>query len=338
VIVFDRFMEGGSFRGSGFEDKSENILLGRYWIDENLGVILRMQIFSGGVSNQLFQEIIITKILFDVPIPRRLYDRSQYLQTYFAKDNTGDYVHEPIDIPADIFVPRQVEGDNQYSPPPAGFEIGMSYLDFHWTSLHRFNPEKGTRVDLFADGYYLANIEFAEPEQLVCARSLDGNVLAFSSWSSELDFGFSPLGWFNLHQLQDVHFFNPDLIPFDFAFSNDSRQLAVYACERYLDKACGIYIIELESGASRLLRSVEQGAGLLWSPDGEAIAIQGSYLREGRWRLLVLDSQSGNAIYDGPFDWEGFWLAHDSPLKEWGVQYPPLRGGLETCRMPPSSE
>ena len=74
---------------------------------------------------------------------------------------------------------------------------------------------------------------------------------------------------------------------------------------------------------------------MIWSPDDGAIAIQGSFLKEGKWRLLVLDIQSGDAIHEGPFDWEGFWVAHDSPLYDWGVQYPPLRGGLELCMMPP---
>jgi hypothetical protein len=335
VLVLDWYSDEVSLRGTGFGEQQEKILLGRYWIDSNLGSILRAQKFTGNSPNQPFQEILISKIIFNIPIPRRLYDRSQYLQTYFAKDHTGDFVHEAIVIPEDVVLPRQVVGSNQYMAPPEGFDINNSYLEFHWTSLSRFNSELGTMVDLFGDDFYLGNIEFAEPEQLVCSRSLDGGKLAFSSWSSELEFGFSPLSWLNLGQLPEVKHFNPDLIPYDFAFSNDSRQLAVYACQRQSDQACGIYLIEMETGDSRLLREVEQGTGLIWSPDDEAIAIQGSFLKEGKWRLLVLDLKTGNVDYEGPFDWEGFWVAHDSPVHDWGVPYPPLRGGLELCSMPP---
>jgi DNA-directed RNA polymerase specialized sigma24 family protein len=335
VLILERYAAEESLRGSGFEDQQQKVLQGRYWIDMHLGSVLRAQKFTGNSANQLFQETIISEIIFNIPIPRRLYDRSQYLQTYFAEDHTGDYVHEPIAIPADVVVPRQVEGDNQYQPPSQDFEVRNSYLEFYWTSLNRFSPERGTKVDLFGDGYFLGEIEFAEPEQLVCTRSPDGEKIAFSSWSNDLEFGFSSLGWLNLNQLPEVRHFNPDLVPYDYAFSNDSRQLAVYACQRYADQACGIYILQVDSGASRLLRAVEQGAGMIWSPDGGAIAIQGSFLKEGKWRLLVLDSISGHVIYEGPFDWEGFWVPHDSPLYHWGVQYPPLRGGLELCMIPP---
>ncbi len=228
--------------------------------------------------------------------------------------------------------------DNQYQPLPQDFEVKNSNLEFYWTSLNRFSPERGTKVNLFADGYFLGEIEFAEPEQLVCTRSPDGEKIAFSSWSNDFEFGFSSLGWLNLNRLPEVRQFNPDLVPYDYAFSNDSRQLAVYACQRYADQACGIYILQVDSGDSRLLRAVEQGAGMIWSPDGGEIVIQGSFLKEGKWRLLVLDSQSGHVIYEGPFDWEGFWVPHDSPLHDWGVQYPPLRGGLERCMMPPRTD
>jgi hypothetical protein len=335
VLILERHSTEESLRGSGFENQQQEVLLARYWIDKHLGTILRVQKHTGNSANQLFQETIISKIIFNIPIPGRLYDRSQYLQTYFAKDHTGDYVHEPIAIPADVVVPRQVEGTNQYQPAPRDFEVKNSSLEFYWTSLSRFNPERGTRVDLFADGYFLGEIEFAEPEQLVCTRSPDGGNIAFSSWSNDPVVGYSSLGWLNLNQLPEVRHFDPDLVPYDFVFSNDSRQIAVYACQRYADQACGIYIIDVESGSSRLLRAVEQGAGMIWSPDDGAIAIQGSFLKEGKWRLLVLDIQSGDAIHEGPFDWEGFWVAHDSPLYDWGVQYPPLRGGLELCMMPP---
>ncbi|MBK5107012.1 MAG: hypothetical protein JJE12_02735 [Anaerolineales bacterium] len=338
VLVLARYLERDIRSGNGSESQAEKVLQGRYWVDKNLGTILRVQKFTGTSNNQLFKEAIVSKLIFNVSIPRRLYDRSQYLQTYFAKDHEGDYVHDPIEIPADFVLPRQILGNNLNQSPPPDFVVGDSQLDFQWTSLGRFSPEQGTRVDLIADGYFVGNIEFAEPEQLICSRSPDGVKIAFSSWSSESNFGFTPLVWFDLNQLPEVMHFDPRLVPYDFAFSNDSQQLAVYACERVGDQTCGLYIVEVGSGESRLLRAVEQGSGLIWSPDGEAIAIQGSFLKGGKWRLLVLDIHSGNTIDDGPFDWEGLWVAHDSPLHEWGVQYPPLRGGLELCRLSPQGD
>lgn len=336
VLVLDWYSEKGSLRGSGYDGPQENVLLGRYWVDIYLGSILRMQKFMGSSDNQLFRETIISKILFDIPIPRRLYDRSQNLQTYFAKDHNGDFVHDPINVPADKVVQEQEKPAEKYQSLPENYDLPNSYLEFYWTSLERFNSEVGTRVDLFADGFYLGNINFGDPEQLVCARSPDGALLAFSSWSNSLQYGFPVLGWVNLTRLPDDHNFEPDLVPYDFAFSNDSRQLAVYACSRTADTTCGIYLVDVHTGETHLLRKVEQGNGLIWSPDDKAVAIQGSFLKEGKWRLLVFDTRTGVNLFDGPFDWEGFWVAHDSPMHEWGVQYPPLRGGLEVCAPPPA--
>jgi len=338
VLVLDWYLDEGLMRGSGFESERERILHGRYWVDIHLGLVLRAQKFSGNATNHLFEETIVSNVQFNVPIPRRLYDRSQYVQTYFARDHTGDYVLEPLELPEDTLAPPQGQEDLLYLSPPSDFAINNSQLSVHWTSLSRFNPEQGTTADLFADGYYLGNVEFTEPEQLICTRSPDGSIIAFSSWSNEVDYGFTPLGWINLSKLPEVHYFNPEFIPNEFAFSPDNQQLAVYGCQRYGEQACGIYLIELDSGSAWLLRLMEQGAELIWSPDGKKIAIQGSFLREGRWRVLVLDSKSGNLIYDGPFDWEGFSMASGSPIHDWGVPYPPLRGGLEVCSQPPQGE
>ena len=338
VLVLDWYAEEGSMRGGGFENERESFLHGRYWVDKHLGIVLRAQKYSGNTTNHLFMETIISNIIFNVPIPRRLYDRSQYLQTYFSRDHTGDYVLEPIEMPEKIMVPSKTEEDIQYLSPPPDFDISNSQLTIHWASLSRFSPELGTTVDLFADGYYLGNIEFTEPEQLLCARSSDGNFVAFTSWSQDVDFGYSPLGWINLSSLPVAHYLDREIIPYDFAFSLDNQQLAVYGCQRDGDQSCGIYIVELDSGTTHFLSSVEQGAELIWSPDGREIAIQGSFLRNGKWRALVFDTKSGSVTFDGPFDWEGFWVAPDSPIHDWGVQYPPLRGGLELCTQPPRTD
>jgi hypothetical protein len=68
------------------------------------------------------------------------------------------------------------------------------------------------------------------------------------------------------------------------------------------------------------------------------LALQGSFLRPGMKRVLVFDAKTGSLLHDGPFDWEGFWIAPDSPLHNWGVPYPPARGGLELCSRPPREE
>jgi len=337
ALVIDWYADLSSLRGGGYGYEAEYEYIGRFWVDTQLGIVLRAQNYSGR-SGHLVEEIIVSKIKTNIPIPRRLYNRSQYMQTYFAQDHTGNYVLEPIEIPDYIGSMPQSEGDILYLAPPLDLDLSNSHLEIYWTDLSRFNAGMGTRVEIFADGYHISNVEFSEPEQLLCERSANGELIAFTSRSIETDFGSSPLGWFNLNKLPEVHHLNPEIAPYDFSFSPDSQQLAVYGCQRDGDQACGIYIIELLTGESRLLNPVEQGAGLVWKPDGSAIAIQGSFLKHGKWRLLVFDSDSGMVMHDGTFDWEGIWISPDSPIHDWGVQYPPMRGGLELCTLPPRAD
>lgn len=147
--------------------------------------------------------------------------------------------------------------------------------------------------------------------------------------------GYAPIRWLDLYDLPNVVTSLPEIVPYDFSFSPDNQQLAVYGCQREGDQDCGIYLIDTASGATRFMTGVEMGSGLLWSPDSSQIAIQGSFLRHGKWRILVFDVTTGQTVYDGTFDWEGFWVAQDSPVHDWGVAYPPIRGGLEICAQPP---
>ncbi len=311
---------------------------GRYWVDTSLGLILRMQKFNGDDLLQLFKEVIVAQIELDVPVPNRLFDRDQVSQTYFAEDYEGNHADRAVPLPNSVlFHQPGRESIKPYSPPP-DFPVEGSHLTFQWTSLEQFSPAQGNRINLFGDSYYLSNVEFAPPNQLICTRSANGELVAATGWSDKLPYGFTSLIWFDLNDLPQVQEPLPGIVPYDFVFSPDNQQLAVYGCQREGKVQCGIYLIELSTGETTQLVNVEQGSGLLWAPDSSALAIRGSLLRQGKWRVLVFDSETGNVIYDGPFDWEGFWVAPDSPIHDWGVPYPQVRGGLEVCSNPPKGD
>jgi DNA-directed RNA polymerase specialized sigma24 family protein len=335
VLVLDWFTYPNSMKESVGNEVASRIHQGRYWVDTSIGSILRLQKFNDSEQTQLFEEIIVTKIEFNVPIPHRLFDRSQLLQTYFAHDAQGNHTFQAAPVPTVVWSSQTGRELDYHQFPPSDFAANEGLLRFQWTSLATFDPQLGTRVDLFGDGYYLGNIEFSEPNQLICTRSSNGNLIAFTTWSDELFFNHSPLRWFDLTDLPRVNHPLPEIVPYDFAFSPDNQQLAVYGCEREGEYDCGIYLIETASGAARRLTKVEMGSGLIWNPDSSALAIQGSFLKGGKWRLLIFNAHTGHVIYDGPFDWEGFSVAQESPIHDWGVSYPPIRGGLEQCSPPP---
>lgn len=308
---------------------------GRYWIDTSYGVILRRQIFTGSDLSQLFEDIVITSVKFDIDIPERLFEDSQHLRKNFVQDYRGEPISNDETLPTQFWLIYQ-ESEKLLKPtPPSEFDPARGYLTFRWTTLSAFDPQLGAHADIFSNGFYLGNIEFVDPKKILCARSSDGKMIAFTGWSDEVRFGYVPLRWVNLDDLGSIQSLSAEIVPYDFAFSPDNRQLAVYGCQREGEEICRIYLVDTKSGETRSLTRVEQGNGLSWSSDGQSIVIQGSLLRRGKWRVLAFSTQTGNVIYDGPFDWEGFWVEPDSPLYDWGVDIPPVRGGLEICAEPP---
>lgn len=337
VLVLDWYQDSESNQAGNRGRGETSVHRGRYWVDTSLGLILRRQTFNGNDISQPFEEIIVINFELNPSVPRRLFDYAQPPQTYFAQNYQGDLDLQAISVPPHVLSAEPGREQVIHESPPQDFAANESRLTFNWTSLETLNPEQGTTVNLFADMYFLGNIDFAEPNQLICTRSSDGNLIAFSGWSDEVQYGYTPLRWFNLADLPSVQESLPEIVPYDFAFSPDNSQLAVYGCSRRDDPECGIYLIDTLSGQTRFLTEVEGGSGLLWNPDSSELAIQGSFLRNGKWRVLVFNVETGYAVFDGPFDWEGFWVAPESPIHNWGVPYPPTRGGLEVCSQPPSS-
>lgn len=319
----------------GEGDAKQRIHRGRYWVDAQTGVILRRQRFIDNELKQLFDDTVITRIEYDIDIPPWLFDQSRPSMIKFAKDHSGEQITEVNQIPLPTSSSQILREPFTRVTPPQNFDPTRRSLTFQWTSLTTFNPERGAFIDLFSGDYFLGNIKFTDPDGLMCTRSSDGKLLAFTSFSDQVLGVYEPLQWLSLTDLPRVNQFLPEIIPYDFAFAPDNRQLAVYGCEQQVEAGCGIYIIDTESGETRWLTEVEQGSGLIWKPDSSAFAIQGSFLRQGKWRVLVFDAETGNVLFDGPFDWEGFWVAPDTPIHDWGVPYPPTRGGLEICSEPP---
>jgi DNA-directed RNA polymerase specialized sigma24 family protein len=284
VLVFDWYEVWG------VGDGRHRDLRGRYWIDTTYGVIIRRQIFNNDDFNQLVEDSEISAIEYNIDIPDRLFDSSQHYQTYFARDHRGDPISLDDTVPTE-FLSHQEERENIPHPlPPEEFDPAQRRLSFQWTSLSAFDPQFGAHIDLFADGYYLGNIEFVDPNKIVCRRSPDGRLIAFTGLAQETLYENVPLRWFSLTDISAVHQALPEIAPSKFAFTPDSRQLAVYGCLRKEEQECGGYI---------------------------------------------LDTETGNIIYDGPIDWDGFWGETSSPIYDWGVDKPSWYGGLGNCTEPP---
>jgi hypothetical protein len=312
----------------------EPIITGRFWVDRVTGVILRRQWFDPHHPDLITKEVVVTRIRYDLPLSNRFFDPTQPLPTrlfWYAISGEQDqgFASQPFDPviqPERAPIPQRT--------PPAGHDLARSSLQYQWTSLADLDPSQPTRADVFADGYYLGEVLFGDPRSLSCLRSPDGKRIAFTEWFEEPPFGARPLRWFSLESLHTVYEPLPDLLSGSFAFSPDSRRLALFACERS-PQSCGIYLLDLETGHYRQLAEMAYAGILGWRPDGEQLAFRGAKKPRDESSLWVIDADSGEFVYHGPLVPESGQPAGRSPLPGWGPVLQRTGRGVESCSQPP---
>jgi WD40 repeat protein len=186
---------------------------------------------------------------------------------------------------------------------------------------------------LFADGYWLGSLRFGLPWMLRCARSPDGQRMAFNTGSD----GTAPpddlLRWFNLSEPQALYQPLPLLHAASFAFSPDSRRLAVGG-EGESGQPSGAYLINLGTGEASLLLEAEGARSLAWSPDGEYLGLIATLPGEDAPSAIVIYLRSGQIVHQGPLEQPGDLAPLDSPILLWGIPFPAEMGNMDTCAAP----
>ncbi|HSQ17529.1 MAG TPA: hypothetical protein VLM83_07530 [Anaerolineales bacterium] len=64
----------------------------------------------------------------------------------------------------------------------------------------------------------------------------------------------------------------------------------------------------------------------IWKPDSTQIALIGSDINNN-YLLFVVDTATGQTIYEGPFNADAWQVASDSPTLQWGVSFPRVMTG-----------
>jgi hypothetical protein len=307
----------------------------RLWLDAQTGIILKAQLYTGDDFQALSDEAVITSLSLDrSEPPPALITAANLRQARPAADELALAALPPTPTPATAPLERPAL---QADPAPPGFDPRGSQLAFqfvHDPAVANADRDLAAQpAELIADGYRLGMTRFGLPWTLRCVRSPDGRRLAFNAASDGAAPADDAVRWFNLSQIQAIYQPLPDLSAVSFAFSPDNRRLAV-AGEGRNGRPSGVYLVDIGIGESRLLLAAEGAHSLLWSPDGEFLALIGKLADEEEAAILVLHVRTGRIAYQGE-PGATDQAPPDAPVAAWGLPFPVEMGGMDECAAPP---
>ena len=313
----------------------------RIWVDSQTGMVLRYQFFANPISDALLGEVIIVHLDLNVNFPEPdLFSPWRLPDRVFVSDYRGSQIDASV-----LPMPKATLSDEPRNqvllPPPPGFDPAASWLKF------QYNPEgqphnQTSTVGVFADQYYLGDVHLTDPWSIFCTRSPDGSKVAYS---------FNPYGgpligsgWFTLEAPMQVMTGTIGQRYGEFAFSQDSRQLAFWGRDQ-ITSTGKLSVIDLGTGQVKNLLDVENATSLVWSQDGTQIALVSGTDNWLSASAQVVDAGSGDLLYSvdikpgstwNPDQREPDWPAPDWPARDWGVAFPYLQQGLSACNKPPT--
>jgi hypothetical protein len=317
VIIADWFNSQGHWRA-------------RLWIDAISGLVLRQQIYSGDADQLLLSDSQVTAIDFDAPIDSSTFD----LHNVWKNPAAGEPAIQP-GMPAATAQPGS-RPRLELEAAPLSFDPANSRLQFQLASeasqsLSQVNQARAP-FELFADGYFIGKLDFGLPWGLRCARSPDGQRLAYTTAGDELGPADQTLRWFNLTEPQLQYEPLAGLAVTDFTFSPDPRWLAAFGRSSTY-QASGLYLVDIGLGESQHLHPLWQARGLRFSPDGSQLALVGKESDQAIEQAMLFDIASGQLIFSAPLTETGV-LPVDWPAQNWSAGFPAPIGGMEACALP----
>ncbi|MBN1149409.1 MAG: PD40 domain-containing protein [Anaerolineales bacterium] len=305
----------------------------RLWIDTLTGLVLRQQVYGGEDFQTLLSDALVTQFDLDQGAPpASLADTLRTMQAGFGEPTPAVRVLQPTPTLALQPTPRLLLPP---TPAPPALDPAHSLLKFQFprSSASTQYSVAEVEIELFADDYSLGFTRFGLPWALRCIRSSDGLRLAFNSGSDGAMQADESLRWLDLRDPAAVYQPLPSLRARYFAFSPDSRQLAVIAVGQTTSSPAGIYLVEVATGEYELWLELQAARSLAWSPDGQYLAFVAQEFDQQKPALLVLHVKTRQVIER--IEMEAFEdRAPDWTLVNWGVELPQEMGGMESCAAP----
>jgi DNA-directed RNA polymerase specialized sigma24 family protein len=319
----------------------------RLWIDTITGKLLGEQVFSEENDQVLLREARASIIYYDIDLPDDIFlpwdalsrypPTETYQLSYFPRKST----EQPTNNVPDESLLSKKESPRQLFDPSA------SKLIFQWTGSFTFEGMMSGATELYADGYYLGDVDIGHPLGILhCQRSTDGMLLVFQEIGGSGQIT-EPVRWFNLSKPDEVHNSLSVTVVRSFSIAPDSRHLAVFGVGTPLPKdfksTRGIFILDTVTGER--VHAIEANVDILfgWSPNGDYVG--GLKFHGSRAdilspvSLLAFNVETGDII-EGNILSRDFSMAAGQVIEfeftelNWRGELNPRPSGLEGCVHP----
>jgi hypothetical protein len=231
---------------------------------------------------------------------------------------------ERVDLPPDEMLALFHQEQAGYTPAAptgtqaaAGGDFAGSILRLVSIPGDDFNQPSFWYGDIYAGETYLGRVDFGSTPGGWCARSADGEVLAFKRETIQNSRTTSTtLNWFRSSDVTQVYVAAATLEPRSMLSWSPGGELLAFSACQVDESGCGLYILDGMTNTVRMLAEVEMSLWEpLWKPDGTQVAVISEET------MYVVEVASGAVVYSGPFDTETWSPAADSPVADWGVKF-----------------
>jgi DNA-directed RNA polymerase specialized sigma24 family protein len=320
---------------------ASGFLQAHLWVDVETGVILREMRFSGDHSQIQIEDFSITEITYNNQFPQNLFNPQARLAFGFSSDAGGLVGKFERNLaPSENSLAHQPFAAGL---APNGFNPAQAQLFFRFPETYDTGVPSAI-VDVLAGGYTLGKAQFGNPWTMICARSPDGGKIGYVSQPSDPQSGDASLHWLELQNVDLVHQVSGDLTVDNFAFSYDGQKLAFFGRQAGQTRGA-VYIYDLHNGVLQQLLERNSADSLVWSPDGQYLAMTSAPSMFGTRDASVVDVHAGDILAHDRYNWQGDFtldpLSPDWPTLSWRnpegspVKFPVSMGGLEACVQPP---
>lgn len=301
------------------------------WIDSITGLALRQRYYAPS-QEDLYYEIRLLDLILDPEIPGDLFNPEYQWTGAFAKNVTNQALSQGRATPNFYITAQAKMRALPFAAAPEDFNPGNSPLYFQVSQVYYESPPDPDasypllyKAAVFSDEYYLGNLDFENPWDVICDRSPDGTRLAISSRRS-IDRSL-----LRLYDLTNIAYMEGRTFlatVTEFAFAPDSRRLAIFAAN---EPYGSVFILDTDSNTITHLMDLPDARSFVWSPDGEYLAMIGRVTQPiAGDEVIVVRVSNSEITYHKSVDY-GIGNIGDWPPLEWGDEFPVEMNGLAQC-------